>query len=70
MQNVDFVDGMSELYKDMCEHYSYIEKAFENFKTVYAMVKQDYKGNYEEEEIPLNATYYRTINTKNKCNAR
>jgi hypothetical protein len=55
MQKVEFVDVMPELYKinQMCEHYPALQKAFENFKTVYAMVKQDYKGNYEEEDIPF-----------------
>lgn len=54
--NVDFVDSMPSLWKikDMCKHYPALEKAFENFKTVYAMVQQDYKGNHEDdEEIPF-----------------
>lgn len=54
--NVDFVDGMPSLWKikDMCKHYPALEKAFENFKTVYTMVKQDYKGNHEDDEdIPF-----------------
>ena len=54
--NVDFVDGMPSLWKikDMCKHYPALEKAFENFKTVYTMVQQDYKGNHEDdEEIPF-----------------
>ena len=54
--NVDFVDGMPSLWKikEMCKHYPALEKAFENFKTVYTMVQQDYKGNHEnDEEIPF-----------------
>ena len=54
--NVDFVDAMPSLWKikDMCKHYPALEKAFENFKTVYTMVQQDYKGNHEDdEEIPF-----------------
>ena len=56
INNVDFVDGMPSLWKikDMCKHYPALEKAFENFKTVYTMVQQDYKGNHEDdEEIPF-----------------
>jgi len=54
--NKDFVDAMPSLWKikDMCKHYPALEKAYENFKTVYTMVEQDYKGNHEDdEEIPF-----------------
>lgn len=36
--------------KKMCQHYPALDKAYENFKTIYKMVNQDYKGNYEDDE--------------------
>lgn len=40
--------------KNMCEKYPALSKAYENFKTIYKMVEQDYKGNYEEDdELPF-----------------
>jgi len=40
--------------KKMCEQYPALEKAYENFKTVYSMVEQDWKGNYDDEDdIPF-----------------
>jgi len=36
--------------KQMCEQYPALEKAYENFKTVYSMVEQDWKGNHEDDE--------------------
>jgi len=40
--------------KKMCQHYPALDKAYENFKTIYKMVNQDYKGNYEDDEdIPF-----------------
>jgi len=48
-----------ELWKDclpsiadvegMCKEYPALEKAFENFKTIYKMVEQDYKGKKEDD---------------------
>ena len=35
---------------NMCKHYPALAKAYENFKTIYKMVEQDYKGNHEEED--------------------
>jgi len=32
----------------MCEEYPALSKAYENFKTVYTLVEQDYKGKQEE----------------------
>lgn len=40
--------------KKMCEQYPALEKVYENFKTVYSMVEQDWKGNYDEDdELPF-----------------
>ena len=39
----------------MCKHYPALAKAYENFKTIYKMVEQDYKGNHEDNnDIPSN----------------
>lgn len=45
---VDHLPAMS-VVQDMCKHYPALEKALENFKTVYKMVEQDYKGNHEND---------------------
>lgn len=38
----------------MSEHYPALAKAWENFYSIYQMVDQDYKGNYENnDEIPF-----------------
>jgi hypothetical protein len=40
--------------KKMCEQYPALEKVYENFKTVYSMVEQDWKGNHDDEDdIPF-----------------
>lgn len=46
-----FEDCMPDVnrIKDMCKHYPALAKAFENFKTIYTMVDQDYKGNYQDD---------------------
>ena len=33
----------------MCEEYPALEKAYENFQTVYKLVEQDYKGKHEDD---------------------
>ena len=33
----------------MCDHYPALNKAYENFKTVYKLVEQDYKGNVKKD---------------------
>lgn len=50
--SVEFEDTFPDIYKvrDMLKHYPALEKAFENFKTVYKMVDQDYKGNHQDNE--------------------
>ena len=49
---VDFEDRMPSLEKisNMCEHYPALEKAFENLKSIYKMVHQDYVGNHEKDD--------------------
>ena len=33
--------------KEMCEEYPALKKAWDNFYSIYKMVDQDYKGNFE-----------------------
>ena len=47
---IDHLPAMS-VVKDMCQHYPALEKALENFKTVYKMVEQDYKGNHQDNDL-------------------
>ena len=49
---VEFEDHMPDpdRVKKMCQHYPALEKAYENFKTIYKMVDQDFKGNHEDDE--------------------
>ena len=35
-----------------------ITKAYENFKTIYKMVEQDYKGNYEDNGVNISFLIY------------
>ena len=37
----------------MCEEYPALKKAWDNFYSIYRMVDQDYKGNYEAEDDTL-----------------
>ena len=48
---VEFEDHMPSVSKveDMCNDYPALAKAYENFKTIYAMVHQDWKGRQEDE---------------------
>ena len=48
MPNIDTVNAM-------CNHYPALAKAYENFKKIYKMVEQDYKGNHEDsgDSIPF-----------------
>ena len=40
--------------KLMCEEYPALEKVYENFKTIYKMVEQDWKGKKDDdEELPF-----------------
>ena len=48
---VEFEDCMPDVAKieDMCREYPALEKAYENFKTVYKLVHQDWKGRQDDE---------------------
>ncbi len=39
--------------EQMCKEYPGLEKAFENFKTVYKLVEQDYKSKSEDDQDNL-----------------
>lgn len=39
-----------ETVKKMCEQYPALAKAYENFKTIYSMVEQDWKGNHGDDK--------------------
>lgn len=51
IQPVEFEDEMPSVAKveDMCRDYPALEKAYENFKTVYKLVRQDWQGKQDEE---------------------
>jgi len=57
--SVPFVDTMPSLDRvnNMCEEYPALAKAYENFKTIYKMTEQDYKGKLKErgldDDIPF-----------------
>ena len=48
---VEFEDQMPSVAKveDMCNDYPALEKAYENFKMIYKMVHQDWKGKQDDE---------------------
>jgi len=48
----EFVHKLPSVQKinNMCKHYPALAKAYENFKTIYNMVEQDYIGNHEESD--------------------
>ena len=55
-EQTEFEDCMPNIAKvhNMCGYYPALEKAYENFKTIYQMVEQDYKGNHQEnDETPF-----------------
>jgi len=57
LDRVMFEDYMPEpeTLKHMTEQYPALKKAYENFKTIYKMVEQDWKGNHadDDEELPF-----------------
>jgi len=57
LDRVMFEDYMPEpgTLKRMTEQYPALKKAYENFKTIYKMVEQDWKGNHadDDEELPF-----------------
>lgn len=39
--------------EEMCKQYPALEKAYENFKTIYKMVEQDYIGKKKDDDVPF-----------------
>ena len=52
---VEFEDFMPEVAKieDMCNDYPALAQAYDKFKTMYALVHQDWKGRQEDNEPPF-----------------
>ena len=52
---VEFEDHMPDVAKveDMCNDYPALKKAYENFKSIYTMVHQDWKGKQEDDDCPF-----------------
>jgi hypothetical protein len=52
IQPVEFEDTMPTVAKveDMCNDYPALKKAYENFKTIYKMVHQDWQGKQDAEK--------------------
>jgi hypothetical protein len=52
---VEFEDTMPEVAKveDMCKDYPALAKAYENFKTFYKLVEQDWIGRQKEDDPPF-----------------
>ena len=50
---VEFEDQMPSVSKveDMCKDYPALAQAYEKFKTIYAMVHQDWKGKQEDDSV-------------------
>jgi len=54
-EQIEFEDKMPSVAKveDMCNDYPALEKAYENFKTIYKMVHQDWQGRQDDEDGQL-----------------
>ena len=54
-EQVEFEDQMPTVAKveDMCKDYPALEQAYEKFKTIYAMVHQDWKGKQNDDAAPF-----------------
>ena len=52
---VEFEDHMPSVAKveDMCNDYPALAQAYEKFKTMYALVHQDWKGRQDDNEAPF-----------------
>jgi hypothetical protein len=52
VEPVEFEDQMPSVAKieDMCRDYPGLEKAYENFKTVYKLVHQDWRGRQDADK--------------------
>ena len=50
-EQIEFEDKMPSVAKveDMCNDYPALEKAYENFKTIYKMVHQDWQGRQDND---------------------
>jgi hypothetical protein len=55
LKPVEFEDCMPDVAKveDMCNDYPALQKAYENFKTIYKMVHQDWIGRQKQDELPF-----------------
>ena len=54
-EQVEFEDSMPSVAKveDMCKDYPALDKAYENFKTIYSLVHQDWKGKQNDDAYPF-----------------
>lgn len=52
LEPIEFEDRMPDVAKveDMCNDYPALRKAYENFKTIYKMVHQDWQGKQDAEK--------------------
>lgn len=52
---VEFEDKMPDVAKveDMCNDYPALAKAYENFKSLYKLVHQDWVGRQKDDELPF-----------------
>ena len=52
---IEFEDQMPTVAKveDMCNDYPALDKAYENFKTIYKLVEQDWIGRQKEDDPPF-----------------
>ena len=50
----EWIDAFPDFYKieEMCKEYPALEKAYENFRTIYKMVEQDWEGKQKERNSP------------------
>jgi hypothetical protein len=55
LDNVEWKNSFPDFHtvEKMCEEYPGLAKAFENFKTVYKMVEQDWKGKMKNDQTSL-----------------
>lgn len=53
-EQIEFEDNMPSVAKveDMCKDYPALKKAYENFKTIYSLVHQDWKGK-QDDQLPF-----------------
>ncbi len=53
-KNVEWVNSLPDIQKvkEMCEEYPALEKAYENFKSIYKLVEQDWAGKQKDRNKP------------------